>query len=221
MFWAGHFGPLSDRERLADMAVQAGVYRGVPAAERVAERRARLLEATLAVWADPTVSTTMTRICAEAGLSERYFYESFRNLDEALTALLDAIAAEIDERATAAADAAGDDPAGRVLASVRAFVELLVEDPRKGQVAIIEAGAMPALRHRRTELLHHFAQRATEETRVLWGERRGSDHEDEIGGILFIGGMAELITRWLSGTLDATPDEIVDAASRSFLGFYR
>lgn len=203
------------------MAVQAGVYRGVPAAERVAERRTRLLDATLAVWADPAVSTTMTRICTGAGLSERYFYESFRNLDDALTAVLDGIAVEIEERATAAADAAGDDPAERVLASVRAFVELLVEDPRKGRVAIIEAGALPGLRHRRTELLHHFAQRATEEARVLWGDQRRSDHEEEIGGILFIGGMAELITRWLSGTLEATPEEIVDAASRSFLGFYR
>ncbi len=203
------------------MAVQAGVYRGVPAAQRVAVRRARLMEATLAVWADPTVSTTMTRICAEAGLTERYFYESFRNLDDALTAVLDAIAVEIEERTTAAADRAGEDPAARVLASVRAFVDLLVEDPRKGRVAVIEAGALPGLRHRRTELLHHFAHRSAEEARVLAASPRRSEHDDEIAGVLFIGGMAELITRWLSGTLDATPDEIVDAAARSFLGFYR
>lgn len=203
------------------MAVQTGVYRGVPAAQRVAARRAQLMEATLAVWADPTVSTTMTRICAGAGLSERYFYESFGNLDDALTAVLDAIAVEIEERTLAAADEAGEDPAERVLASVRAFVELLVEDPRKGRVAIIEAGALPQLRQRRAELLHHFAQRAAEEVRVLSGGPRRSEHDDEIAGVLFIGGMAELITRWLSGSLDATPEEIVDAATRSFLGFYR
>ncbi|CAI9405509.1 TetR/AcrR family transcriptional regulator [Nocardioides sp. T2.26MG-1] len=203
------------------MAVQAGVYRGVPAAARVAERRTRLMEATLAVWADPTTSTTMTRICAEAGLSERYFYESFRNLDEALTAVIDAIAVEIEERALSAADESGADPAGRVLASLRALVEMLVEDPRKGRVAIIEAGAMPSLRQRRTELLHHFAQRSAEEARTLSGGARRSEHDDEIAGVLFVGGMAELITRWLSGTLEATPEEIVEAAARSFLGFYR
>lgn len=203
------------------MAVQSGVYRGVPAEERVAERRTRLMEATLVVWADPTTTTTMTRICAEAGLSERYFYESFRNLDEALTAVLDAIAVEIEERSVAASEAAGDDPAARVRASVRAFVELLVADPRKGRVAIIETGSMPALRHRRTELLHHFARLSAEEARVLWDAPRRSAHDDEIAGALFIGGMAELIARWLSGSLEATPDEIVDAAARSFLGLYR
>jgi len=202
------------------MAVQSGVYRGVPAEERVAERRSRLMEATLAVWADPATSTTMTRICAEAGLTERYFYESFRNLDEALTAVLESIAVEIEERSTAASEAAGDEPTARVLASVRAFVELLVEDPRKGRVAMIEAGAMPALRHRRTQLLHHFARRSAEEARTIWAGRRRSERDDEIAGALFIGGVAELIARWLSGSLEATPDEIVDAASRSFLGLY-
>ncbi|MFC7495158.1 MULTISPECIES: TetR/AcrR family transcriptional regulator [unclassified Nocardioides] len=201
------------------MAVPSGIYRGVSAEERMAERRARLMEATLAVWADPETRTTMTGICAEAGLTERYFYESFRNLDEALAAVLDAIAVEIEERTTRAAEAVTGDPAEQVLASVREFVDLLLEDPRKGRVAIIEAAALPALRARRAELLHHFAHRSSEVSRELWGARHG-ERDDEIAGALFIGGMAELITRWLTGSLEATPDEIVDVAARSFLGLY-
>jgi len=39
--------------------------------------------------------------------------------------------------------------------------------------------------------------------------------------MLFIGGMAELITAWLDGTLAASTEEIVDAASRALLGIYR
>jgi AcrR family transcriptional regulator len=202
------------------MAVQSGVYRGVPAEERAAERRTRLMAATLAVWADPDTSTTMTAICAEAGLSERYFYESFRNLDEALRAVLDAVAVEIEEHTTRAAEEAQGGAAERAVASVRAFVELLLEDPRKGRVSIIEAGAMPGLRERRRDLLRHFAHRSAEEARELWGDPRHSERDDEIAGALFIGGMAELISRWLDGSLDATPDEIVDAAVRGFLGLY-
>jgi AcrR family transcriptional regulator len=202
------------------MAVQSGVYRGVSAADRAADRRARLVEATLAVWAEPGTRPTMTGVCAAAGLTERYFYESFRNLDEALTAVMDTIATEIEERTRAAADAAGDDARARVEASIRAFVELLVADPRKGRVAIIESVAVPALRHRRTELLRHFAHRSAEEARELVGLPHRGAHEDEIAGLLFIGGMAELITAWLDGVLEATPDDIVEAASRSFLGLY-
>lgn len=203
------------------MAVRSGKYRGVPAEQRVADRRSRLIEAALQVWADQDAKTTVTNICAQAGLSERYFYESFRNLDEALTAVLDQVAEEIEQASTTAAEAVGaEDYVARVRASVLGFVELLMAQPHKGRVAIIEAGAMPALRHRRTQLLRHFAHRSAEEAREHVGLRRGSEREDEIAGLLFIGGMAELITAWLDGSLDATPEEIVDSATKSFMGLY-
>ena len=203
------------------MAVQSGVYRGVSAQERAATRRTRLLEAALAVWADQDTRTTMTAVCAAAGLSERYFYESFSGLDALLEALMNDIAAEIEETSRAAADRAGADPALRVRASIRAFVQLLLADPRKGRVAIVESVAMPKLRRRRTELLRHLAHQSAVEARERLGPTHRSENEDETAGLLFIGGMAELVTAWLDGTLTATPDEIVDAASRTLLGLYR
>ncbi len=201
------------------MAGQSGVYRGVSAEARAAERRERLLEATLAVWADPDVSTTMTNVCARAGLSERYFYESFANLDAAQTAVLEQVATEIETTTHAAAEAAGADPSDRAMASVSAFVQLLVDDPRKGRVAIVEAAAMPSLRPRRAELLRQFAHRTAEAAQELHLSPR-SGAEDELAGLLFIGGVAELVTAWLDGAVEASPDELVAAAARSFLGLY-
>lgn len=203
------------------MAVQSGTYRGVSAADRVAERRERLLEATLAVWSDPSgARPTMTKICAEAGLTERYFYESFRSLDDALTAVMDRIATEIEQVSLAAGEAAGDDAAARARASVLAFVEYLTDDPRKGRVAIVEAGAMPALRGRRTQLLRHFARLSAEEARTIYGVGGWGPREGEIAGLLFIGGMAELVSAWLDGSLEATPEELVDAATTMFVGLH-
>ncbi len=199
------------------MAVQSGTYRGVSAQDRAAERRVRLLDATLSVWADREARTTMTAVCAAAGLSERYFYESFTGLDEAQHAVLEAVATEIETTALAAAEAAGDEPGRRIRAAVAAFVDLLLADPRKGRVAIIEAGAMPALRSRRTELLRHFARLAAEQAHEMHGQRR---HEDELAGLLFIGGVAEVVTAWLDGALDASAEELVETASRGFLGLY-
>lgn len=49
---------------------------------------------------------------------------------------------------------------------------------------------------------------------------RRSEREDEVAGLLFIGGMAELITAWLDGAVEATSDDFVAAANRSFLGLY-
>lgn len=201
------------------VAVQSGTYRGVSAADRAAARRTRLLEATLSVWADPEVRTTMTAICASAGLSERYFYESFKNLEEAQVAVLEAAATEIETVTLRAADTAGADPAARIRASLEAFMDVLATDPRKGRVAIIEAGNTPTLRGRRTEVLRHFAHLAAAEAHDRYGLKR-RERTDELAGLLFIGGMAELVTAWLEGALDATPEEMVDTASRSFLGLY-
>jgi AcrR family transcriptional regulator len=203
------------------MAVQSGVYRGMSAAERAAARRARLLDAALAVWADPDTRTTMTAVCAEAGLSERYLYESFSGLDALLEAVMNDIAAEIEETSRRAAEKAGEDPGARVRASVRAFVHLLLDDPRKGRVAIVESVAVPKLRQRRTELLRHLAHQSALEARAWLGSAGRSENQDETSGLLFIGGMAELVTAWLDGTLHASADEIVDAASRALLGLYR
>lgn len=196
--------------------MQSGVYKGVSAADRAAERRRRLLDAALSVWADPAARTTMTAVCAGAGLTERYFYESFAHLDEALTAVLEDVATEIETITLAAADAAGPDPAARITAAVEAFVDLLVADPRKGRVAIIEAAALPALRGRRTQLLRHFARLAAEEAHHHAAHR----HEDELAGLLFIGGIAEVVTAWLDGALDVAPEEVVATAARAFLGLY-
>jgi AcrR family transcriptional regulator len=203
------------------MAGQSGVYRGVSAAERAATRRTQLLEAALAVWADPGTRTTMTAVCAAAGLSERYFYESFSGLDALLEAVMNEIAAEIEETSRHAADRAGDDPQARARASIHAFVRLLLDDPRKGRVAIVESVAVPKLRRRRTELLRHLAHQSAVEARERLGSRNRSENEDETAGLLFIGGMAELVTAWLDGTLTASAEEIVDAASRALLGLYR
>ncbi|MGB3438365.1 MAG: TetR/AcrR family transcriptional regulator [Actinophytocola sp.] len=203
------------------MAGQSGVYRGISAEERAAARRTRLLDAALAVWADQDTRTTMTAVCAEAGLSERYFYESFAGLDALLEALMNDIAVEIEETSRRAADKAGTEPEARVRASIQAFVRLLVDDPRKGRVAIVESVAVPKLRQRRTELLRHLAHQSAIEAREWLAPRARSVVEDETAGLLFIGGMAELVTAWLDGTLNASADEVVDAASRALLGLYR
>lgn len=199
------------------MAVKEGRYRGVSADRRRAERRARLLEATLEVWGrDGGPRVTMTRICAEAGLTERYFYESFDGLDQALVAVMDRIADEIAERTVAVLDGTTGGPAERVEASIGEFVQILTDDPRKGRVAIVESASMEAVRPRRAELLRRFAELAAHEARELYGPEAWSEAEGRMAATMFIGGVAELVTTWIRGDLPATPAEIVTVATHHF-----
>ena len=67
--------------------------------------------------------------------------------------------------------------------------------------------------------MRHFAHRTAEAAGELHlSPRTGA--EDELAGLLFIGGVAELVTAWLDGAVDATPDDLVAAAARGFLALY-
>ncbi|MGZ5388485.1 MAG: TetR/AcrR family transcriptional regulator [Aeromicrobium sp.] len=199
------------------MAIKAGVYRGVTAADRTADRRERLLEATLEVWGrDGGPSVTMTRICAEAGLTERYFYENFSGLNQALLAVLDRIAAEIAERSVTAIESTAGDSTDRVRAAIAAFVQILTDDPRKGRVAIVESTSLDVLRRRRNELLRQFANLAAFEARELYGAKAWNKAEGEMVGLLFVGGLAELVRAWIDDEIDASPNDIVEAATHHF-----
>ena len=195
------------------MAVKEGVYGGRTHDERRDERRRRLLDATLEVWggAGPK-PVTMTRVCAEAGLSERYFYEHFTHLDAALTAVLEEVADEIARESVAALEATEGGPEEKVRAGLSAFVRILTDDPRKGRVAMIESVAVPALRARRAELLRGFVALTAQESRTLHGEQAWGETEGELAATMFIGGIAQLVTDWLEGAVTASPADVVDAA---------
>ena len=63
-------------------------YRGLKAAERKALRRANLVDAGVDIIGSLGYArTTVKDLCRKAGVSERYFYESFANKEELLSAV--------------------------------------------------------------------------------------------------------------------------------------
>jgi AcrR family transcriptional regulator len=71
-------------------------FRGVSADERLMQRRALLLEAALDEVGEVGVAQLrMNTVCKRARLTQRYFYEHFRNRDELLAALFDSVIDEV------------------------------------------------------------------------------------------------------------------------------
>jgi len=158
----------------------------------------------------------MTGVCQQAGLTERYFYESFANLDEALVAVLEEIADEIEQRTIATLASAGGAPADRAHASIAAFVQILTDDPRKGRAAIVESASLDATRSHHALLLRRFARMSAREARKLFGPDAWGEPEGAFAATMFVGGVAQLVASWIDGTLPATPEAIIDAAARNF-----
>lgn len=102
-------------------------YRGVARDERCAERRRRLIEAGIQVFGTETYhGGTVRAVCAAAGLTERYFYESFLNREQLLRAvydtLIDGLHQEI-EAVLGAPPGSAEAPLRGVLARYFDFVE--------------------------------------------------------------------------------------------------
>ncbi|MGI9085785.1 MAG: TetR/AcrR family transcriptional regulator [Aeromicrobium sp.] len=197
-------------------------YGGKSADERTAARRARLVDATIELLAGVgEARTTMTAICARAGLTERYFYESFGYRDQALVAALDEISDEIARTALEAVAASSGESADRVRATIGAVVDFVVDAPEAVRVAVIESTANEALRTRRHELLGSFAALVATEAHGLFGDETWPPPRDHLQGVIFIAGLSELVASWLLGEVEMTPEELVSTASDSLVALMR
>jgi AcrR family transcriptional regulator len=120
------------------VASTARPYGGVSADDRRADRRARLIEAGLEVLGDRGwAGTTVRGVCAEAGLSERYFYESFGDGDRLLAAIFDSVASDAAKAVLTAVEAAPHDAAAKARAGIDAFVRMLAEHPRRARAMLV------------------------------------------------------------------------------------
>nr|WP_301539788.1 TetR/AcrR family transcriptional regulator [Nocardioides sp. zg-DK7169] len=164
---------------------------------------------------------TMTAICQAAGLTERYFYESFRNRDEALVAALDEVCRELATSAVAAVEATDGEPLDRTRAALRAAVDVLVAAPAKARVVVVESSASAPLRARRRELVAWFAGVVTDEARSILGERALPADRLRVHATFFVAGLAELVADWLHDEPGLTPDRLVEVGSELFVAVAR
>ncbi len=113
-------------------------YRGTRLEERRAARRAQLIDAGLVCFGGIGYQGSSVRaICAEAGLTERYFYESFPHSEALLCAVYDHLIEQLLDRAVSAVEQARPDP----LAMARAALEVYLTfnaDPRVARVTHFE-----------------------------------------------------------------------------------
>jgi AcrR family transcriptional regulator len=197
-------------------------YGGKSADERVTARRARLVDATISLLAaNGEARTTMTAVCAEAGLTERYFYESFGSRDELLVAALDSVSEELASTALDAIAASSGEPSDRVRATIGAVVDLVVAAPDKMRVAVVESNANASMRVRRHELLGSFAALVAAEAREIFGDETWPEPRDHLHGMIFIAGLSELVASWLLGEVELSPDDLVNTASDSLVALMR
>lgn len=192
------------------------VYGGVTGSDRQAERRALFIESGLELLGSPDgdAALTVRGVCRQAGLANRYFYESFTDRDELATAVYDHV---VNEIATTALDAVAvvEEPERKVRTGLATIVRLIADDPRCGRLLFSPFLSGTPLVHRRTESTRLFTQLLGTQARQVFGVQGGTRLE-LLSGFL-VGGLAQTLTTWLDGELDSSEAEIVEWCAEIFL----
>lgn len=176
-------------------------YGGASFEDRQADRRERLIAAAIEVFGRwGREGATVAAICAEAGLTARYFYESFPNRDALFLEAYRAVQAEL---LTEMAKASGPDP---VRSALTHFYAGLAAHPGLAKVFLLDPhGREPDM------------QAAGEPT----ARRLAEMFAPGVTGVLALAGMRGAILQiarsWISGGFAEPVETVVETA----LGFAR
>ncbi|MFC4944772.1 TetR/AcrR family transcriptional regulator [Pseudonocardia sp. GCM10023141] len=194
------------------MTAEPRTWAGRTLSDRRDERRRRLLDAGIDLLGGADGEVIGVRsVCRRAKLTERYFYESFADRDALVMAVYDDVAAQAHQVLVDAVTAAPDRRA-LAEAAVTAFVDLILDDPRKGRVLLLAPMTDASLFGRGIELVPGFA--ALVKAQLPAGV---DEPERAMAAIGQVGALTHLFIAHLDGTLVVPRERLVAHCVRQLL----
>ena len=183
-------------------------YRGSSAEERRAERRAQIIAAAVQVYGERGFrNASVKAVCEAAGLTERYFYESFANSEALLVAASEQVVGVVRAAMKAAQDDAVGDRDSQTAAVLQAYFTTLKEHPRSARVFLVEiSGVSKAVDQVLDDALEGFADLLTPGPADLVGP---AQHLLRMG---IVGGVLQMTLSWIAADYRYPLDTVVMAA---------
>ena len=174
-----------------------GRWSGVPLEDRQALRRDELVAAGVQLLGEKSgPAVTVRAACRQAGLTERYFYESFADRDEFVRAVYD----DVCTRAMSTLMSATTPRE-----AVERFVALMVDDPVRGRVLLLAPAVEPVLVQSGAEWMPGFIDLLQRKLTQI-----GDPVRQKMIATGLIGGLTTLFTAYLDGSLAATREQFID-----------
>lgn len=195
------------------------VYNGMSADERHLARRARLVDAGVElVGTRGVAATTVTAVCAESGVTSRYFYQNFAERGDLLRAVYQQVYAIFHDVIVRSIPDAGGQPAELAYGPIRALVSMIDDDVRLGRILFVESATEPLLRELRSQMMAGFADLVLREARLHLDIAESAVGVAHLASTLGVGGLFEILRRRLEGEVKfVDTDELVEHCA-GFLG---
>lgn len=190
------------------------IYAKKDAEVRVQERRERLLNAALELFAaQGYANTTIEALCSEAKVTTRNFYQAFSGREAVLMALYNQMMEELNATLLEAMQAETGSLREKMKQVVQALVNHYLTDTRRAQVGVLEVvGASPAIERRRREVIHGIAVHLELFLHSMAQQQQIPQRNYRWLAIAIVGGMNELMAEWLMNqelSLDQLTEEML------------
>jgi AcrR family transcriptional regulator len=188
-------------------------YGGVSDLERRQARRERLLDAGLEIiGTQGYTAATLRAVCAQAGLTERYFYESFANREALLAGVHARLIEELRAALTQAFSAGEPSAQARARAGLAVFFGMLRADPRKARVLLFEVlGVSPELDRQHQQAAQVFLRFVIEAFRPVMGQRLPEQASESMVFTGLVGGVFQVAIRWHLGGYHLPVSRVVES----------
>jgi AcrR family transcriptional regulator len=152
----------------------------------------------------------MRGMCSETRLSDRYFYESFRDRDDLLVKVAEQTRDEALLRLAAAIEPElANSPYAQLRAAIEEIVRLITEEPCSAHILFGEHSGSGVLERARREAIRLAVELMIEIARPHLAEG-ARDEEFRLNVLVGIGGFVETVAAWRSGIIDVTAKELVE-----------
>jgi AcrR family transcriptional regulator len=190
-------------------------YGGISADDRRAERRRKLLEAGRRVWGEFGIGDVTVRgVCSSSDLTARYFYEHFANREALLVAVSDQVRDELFAELVRASLAEPGDLSRKLRAALKAFFDVIADDPHIHRILTSDWSTAVDLARRRSEALDMLADLVLQYAPALLDESEPPDTAVLRRGAMFVvGGVNQLVEAWLRDPTESTSD-LADVCTR-------
>lgn len=160
---------------------------------------------------------TMTGVCRRAGLTERYFYESFSNREALLVALLESMFEEYFLALIAEIDGTPPDLLSRARLAVRIGMDVVTRDPRKARL-YAETIGHESVRKVRTDAVRRAVEFGADQAESVIGLKGPKQRARFVLAAMTIAnGQIESIVSWVNGDIPLSRDEYVETNALLFL----
>lgn len=199
-------------------------YRGVSNEARKAERRLKLIDAGIKIFGSTGYhGATVKGLCQEAGLTERYFYESFANAEALFTAcylhITDTLRENLQRVLLRMDD---DDLAGATRTGLTVFFSQFKESPQAARILLVEVLTVNRhLEELSLKTLYSFIEMLETLAKPLIEQGKGGQDKRLDSTLLasgLVGSVLYMAARWSLDGCKKPVEDVVENAMLIFTG---